>query len=175
MTMSQTELPALGAPFAGGFFAGDFLLDGERYALVVAPKAEGEKLDLEYKKKNLGSFDGTDSDDDGQANCEIIIDANHPAAHFCKSVSIGGFSDWYLPSRDELAQLWRNLGPMRKKTPELFLKDGPEAFEPRWYWSSTETASYSDSAWYIDFHGGFQDDSSKDDYFGVRAVRRLKI
>ena len=33
---------ALGAPFEGGFFAGISLQDGRPYALVVAPKAEGE-------------------------------------------------------------------------------------------------------------------------------------
>jgi len=173
--LEAAELPAIGLPYAGGFFARELVLEGERYALVVAPKAGGEKLDLEYKKKSLGTADGTDSYDDGLANSERVNDANHPAAHFCRSLKIGGFDDWYLPSRDELAMLWRNLGPRRKDTPDLFREDGAEAFESDWYWSSTEHASYSGTAWLVGFYYGLQGSNDKYYYCGVRAVRRLKI
>jgi len=173
--MKKTVLPALGTPFGGGLFAGEYTLDGERFALVVAPKSEGEKLDAMYKEKSRGTFDGTDSDDDGLLNSMKIDDANHPAVHFCRSLRIAGHDDWYLPSRDELAQLWRNLGPRRQKTPELFKEGGAEAFATRWYWSSTESASYSYCAWYLNFHDGYQDYYDKSTNFGVRAVRRLKI
>lgn len=166
---------ALGSPLAGGFFAGEMTINGERYALVVAPKAAGEITELEYKQKDRGTADGADSDDDGQFNSERISDANHPAAQFCRSLKIGGYDDWYLPSRDELAMLWRNLGPRRKNAPEPFREGGAEAFETEWYWSSTETASYSSYAWLVNFYYGSQDYISKYNYCGVRAVRRLKI
>jgi len=169
------EVPVIGLPFAGGFFAGELALDGERYALVVAPKAKGEKLKLEYKKKSLGTSDGTDNDDDGLSNSERINNANHPAAQFCRSLKIGGFDDWYLPSRDELMRIWMGLGPNRKNTPVLFKAGGAEAFEDCWYWSSTEYASFSDGAWVIFFSGGGQTNGNKFYKFGVRAVRRLKI
>jgi len=169
------ELPTIGLPFAGGFFAGELALAGGRYALVVAPKAEGEKLNLEYKKKDRNTADGTDSNDDGLFNSKQINDANHPAAQFCQSLKIGGFDDWYMPSRDELAMLWRNLGPRRKNTPDLFHEEGAEAFNPTWYWSSTEHASYSHLAWSFNFNGGYQGNTNKYLSFGVRAVRRLKI
>jgi hypothetical protein len=168
-------IPALGVAFGGGFFAGEIIVDEVRFALIVAPKAEGEKMDLEYKKKNRGISDGTDSDDDGLANSEKINDANHPAAQFCRSLQVGGFNDWYLPSRDELALLERNLGLSRKNTPELFREGGSEAFERDWYWSSTEYASYSGYAWVVYFSNGSQGYDGKSDANGVRAVRRLKI
>ncbi len=163
----------LGSPLGGGFFAGEFVLQGERYALVVAPKTEGEKMELQFKNRNTA--DGTDSDEDGLANSARINDANHPAVQFCRSLRIGGYDDWYLPSRDELAMLWRNLGPRRKNVPELFREGATESFETDWYWSSTETASYSDVAWMVGFDYGYQDNYGKDNYCGVRAVRRLKI
>jgi len=166
---------ALGSPLAGGFFGGEMTIDGERYALIVAPKAEGEKMDLEYKLNDRGTFDGTDSDDDGLANTGRINDANHPAAQFCRGLQIGGFTDWYLPSRDELMMLWRNLGPRRKNTPELFREDGAEAFDMEWYWSSTEYAQTSYDAWIVGFYNGTQNYLYKNFYYGVRAVRRLKI
>jgi hypothetical protein len=37
--------------------------------------------------------------------------AAYPAAQFCEGLSIGGFSDWYLPARDELELCYRNLKP----------------------------------------------------------------
>jgi len=164
----------LGSPLAGGFFAGEMVLNGERYALIVAPKASGEKMELEYKLKDRGTSDGTD-DDDGLASSNLINDENHPAAHFCRGLQIDGFDDWYLPSRDELMMLWRNLGPCRKNTPELFREDAPEAFNTDWYWSSTEYASYSNYAWIVGFYNGFQNTSNKSNGYGVRAVRRFKI
>ena len=165
----------LGSPLGGGFFAGEFTLDGERYALVVAPKAEGENLELEYKKRDWRERDGADNDEDGLVNSDLLNDANHPATNFCRSLNIGGHSDWYLPSRDELALLARNLGPRRKKAPVMFREGGIEAFETEWYWSSTERASYSGGAWYVFFPDGGQDYGSKDSSAGVRAVRRFKI
>jgi hypothetical protein len=36
----------------------------------------------------------------------------YPAAHFCNDLSIGGYSDWYLPARDELELIYRNLKPV---------------------------------------------------------------
>ena len=171
----KLAIPRIGEPLLGGFFAGEIVVDGVRYALVIASKSEGEKLDLEYKKKKLNAFDGTDNDDEGMVNSEKINDDNHPAAQFCRSLRIGGFDDWYLPSRDELMRIWMALGPNRKKTPELFRKGGVEAFEERWYWSSTEYAPSSSYAWIVGFVNGDQSLIIKSSSFGVRAVRRLKI
>lgn len=166
-------IPAIGAAFGGGFFAGEMIVGGQRYALVVAPKVGGEEAKLQYKTTN--NHDGADSDDDGLANSERLNDTGHPAAQFCRSLQISGFDDWYLPSRDELAMLCRNLGPTRKTTPALFKSGNTDAFEEDWYWSSTEHASYSDGAWYVDFSYGGQNYGYKDNFGGVRAVRRLKI
>lgn len=173
--LAAPALPQIGSPFGGGFFAGEMTVEGIRYALVVAPKADGEKLELEYKLKDRGAADGTDSDDDGVANSNRINDENHPAAAFCKSLSIGGFDDWYLPSRDELHMLWRNLGPRRKNTPDLFREDAAEAFVADWYWSSTEFASDVGYAWVLDFDDGYQSNGSKNYYNAVRAVRRVQL
>jgi len=35
----------------------------------------------------------------------------YPAAHFCNNLTIGSSTDWYLPARDELELMWRNLKP----------------------------------------------------------------
>ena len=35
--------------------------------------------------------------------------ASHPAAQYCRSMNAGGYTDWYLPSRNELALCYRYL------------------------------------------------------------------
>lgn len=171
----SAQLPEVGSAFGGGFFGGEMIIAGHRYALIVAPKAEGENMELGYKSNDRSTADGTDSDDDGMINANLINDENHPAAHFCRSLAIGGHNDWYLPSRDELMMLWRNLGPRRKNVPELFRGDAAEAFEEKWYWSSTEYAQYSDPAWIVGFLSGSQSYYVKDYGCGVRAVRRIQL
>ncbi|PWT78598.1 MAG: DUF1566 domain-containing protein [Bacteroidetes bacterium] len=165
----------LGSPLGGGFLGGIGYAPDGPYALIFAPKAEGEKMNLLYKIRDLYTSDGTNSDVDGFANSELINDDNHPAAQYCRSLRIGGVDDWSLPSRDELAMGERNLGPNRKNTPEPFRAGGVEAFEECWYWSSTERASNSSYAWVVDFDGGGQGTTNKSYYCGVRAVRRLKL
>lgn len=171
----KATIPAFGSPLAGGFFGGEIIINGERYALVVAPKAEGEKMVQQYKAKDLNKADGTDIENEGLVNSDLINDANHPAAQFCRGLQIGGFDDWYLPSRDELMLIWMALGPRRKVVPDLFREGGTEAFQPAWYWSSTEHAQNSTNAWIVGFSNGNQSSYDKNLNYGVRAVRRLKL
>ena len=172
---TQATIPAFGSPLGGGFFGGEIIINGERFALVVAPKAEGEKMELQYKQKDRNTADGTHIENQGLVNSDLINDVNHPAAQFCRGLQIGGFDDWYLPSRDELMHIWMALGPRRYNTPDLFREGGTEAFETTWYWSSTEHAQLSSHAWYVSFGSGFQDNGNKFNTMAVRAVRRLKL
>jgi nucleoside-specific outer membrane channel protein Tsx len=57
---------------------------------------------------------GTASVFDGAANTAAMVTAgiaDHPAAQFCVGLSIGGFTDWYLPSQFELDIAYFNLKP----------------------------------------------------------------
>jgi hypothetical protein len=115
--VEKFTIPNIGDPLEGGYFAG--IIDstqtegasGERYALIVAPKATGED-DLTW-----GGYGkvvaGADSTWDGKQNTiDLIADSEtHPAASFCDNLTIGGYSDWYLPAPDELELLYRNFKP----------------------------------------------------------------
>ena len=73
----------------------------------------------------------------------------------------GGYSDWYLPSTDELNKLYLNRVAIG-------------GFETRWfpyYWSSSEGESYAHCALLQLFRNGSQFDISKDFTQRVRAVR----
>ena len=110
-TTATSFVPTVaGSAYQGGFFAGKIVVGGSTYALVVAPKASGESLSKQWKTSN-DTTAGTLSLNDGLSNSNAMNNASHPAAQFCRALTIGGYSDWYLPSRDELEIVYRNCKP----------------------------------------------------------------
>jgi len=171
---STSTIPAIGAPFGGGFFGGLHPTE-PNIAIVVAPKAEGEAEELTWGPDGITT---ARSLTDGFANSEALNDEDHPAAQFCRSLRIGGHDDWYLPALDEMTVLRRNLMPgtgyvPEQTTAEAFREGGPEAFEREWYWTSTEFSK--GSAWLQDFTSGDQISSGKVWSTRVRAVRKCQL
>jgi hypothetical protein len=123
ITPTQPIPTVIGEPFGGGYFAGyiSHTADGNpTHALIVAPRATGATgagytltTNLQWKTTATTTA-GTDSSFDGAANTAAMVTAgiaDHPAANFCKNLSIGGFTDWYLPARYELDIAYFNLKP----------------------------------------------------------------
>jgi uncharacterized repeat protein (TIGR02543 family) len=48
---------------------------------------------------------GAMSESDGAANTASMNDANHPWAKYCSDLVLNWYSDWFLPSKNEMAQL----------------------------------------------------------------------
>lgn len=195
-------LPAINEPFAGGFYAGQIRIDGQLYALIVAPKDEGDHDDIAWNGSSK-SVVGALSYCDGLANTLAMAEAGSKLAQRALDLRIGGHADWYIPSQDELEICYRafkptaeqnwcyarsgiNLSaaePTRPYTPDFplqtlhedFREGAAQAFEPAWYWSSTQHASVSDYAWSQNFSYGYQNGDLKDDEFRARAVRRLPL
>ena len=148
----------IGDSYAGGIV---FYLGGQGGGLVAAPVDQSSSLQW-YN----GSFKTTGATatgiGDGGANTARIISAQgagNYAAALCANLSLGGFTDWYLPSKDELDLMYGNL-----KTA------GRGGFGSAWYWSSSEV-NYG-TAWGQDFDGGRQANYTKgNNGSGVRAVR----
>ena len=109
-TASQFLPTVFGQSFGGGFYAGKIVIGGNTYALLVAPKSSGQNASKQWKTTN-DTTTGTTSLNDGLTNSNAMNNANHPAAQFCRGLVIGGYSDWYMPSRDELEICYRNLKP----------------------------------------------------------------
>jgi hypothetical protein len=205
-------LPNIGDAFEGGFFAGLISHTANSvptHALIVAPRATGASgsgytitTNLEWKTTN-STTTGTTSSFDGAANTAAMVTAgiaSHPAAQFCVNLSIGGFSDWYLPARYELDIAYENLKPTTTSNstswginpysvPErtvnrsagdpaqtsitAFQSTGSEPFVAVGHWSSTEDSATD--AWRLAFNNGDQNTFSKDSIFRVRAFRKLAL
>lgn len=199
-TTTSSAPTILAEPFAGGFYAGRINVAGVVYALIVAPKDVGEQDDVQWNK-SLKAIDGARSFFDGRANTEAMAEAGSKVAKWALGLEIGGYSDWYLPSRDELELAYRAFKPTNDEnycwrgdnpssvpvgyaysldapaqtTTPAFRDKGAEAFAPEWYWSSTQFAGGADYAWVQGFGYGGQDDDHKDYVFRARAVRRVAI
>ncbi len=78
------------------------------------------------------------------------------AAQLCADLVLNGYSDWYLPSKDELNNIYLN-------------KSAVGGFSNANYWSSSEYSS--SKAWYQDFGGSGQGYLTKNFSSYVRAVR----
>lgn len=186
-----------GEAFGGGFYVGRFRVGSAEYALVVAPKSVGE---IEGEWGNYG-FDvpGARSCCDGAANTSAMKEAGSELASVIAGLDINGFRDWYLPSRDELEMCFRNLKPTQDENyctfrdgdnpssipvgypyttqepaqtaVDAFMTGGAEAFDPGWYWSSTQYSRHN--ACGQNFDNGDQDSNDKDGKLRARAVRRF--
>lgn len=196
-------VPDIGAPYGGGYFAGQISVAGNGIAshnLVVAPKSSGEDSSKQWKTSNT-TTSGTTSFIDGPTNSANMNNASHPAAQFCEGLTIGGFSDWYMPALNELEVCYYNLKPTTTSnntgsgtntnavpsrgsnytagTPAQtaatdFQTGNSQAFAVNDYWTSTEYSSAA-YAWRQDFSNGGQNQPNKTAYMYVRAVRRIAV
>ena len=97
----------------------------------------------------------------GQANTTLIVtgcDTVGIAARLCNDLVLNNYTDWYLPSKDELDQMYKNL-----------YLNSIGGFVASYYWSSSEYSA--PGAWYQDFSNGYQYGFGKNYGFYVRAVR----
>lgn len=198
----QETLPVIGTAMGAGFYAGRILIDGDPFALIVAPKADGEHKPTIWIP-NYKDVPGAKSYNDGLANTQAMAEAGSNLAKWALGLEIGGANDWYLPAQDELEIIYRNLKPTTDKnscwgrsginlsafeptrpytpdfppqTPaEAFQQGGAEAFTADRHWSSTQPASHSDYAWSQSFARGTQEYYLTDHKLRARAVRRLPI
>jgi hypothetical protein len=112
---------------------------------------------MEFFLGTIGAAIGTGA----QNTIDIITGCTtvNKAADICANHDDGTYDDWFLPSKDELNEMYVNLH-----------QQGLGGFANNFYWSSTEFDDYH--AWIQGFFDGFQTYDGKDfNYYGVRAVR----
>jgi len=93
----------------------------------------------------------------------VAKDVNHEAAE--KAVQTLG-EGWRLPTIQELF----TLADHSREIPAIDTTAFPDT-ENDWYWSSTPTAWNPSAVWVVFFNCGLVDNSHRDDFACVRAVR----
>ena len=95
----------------------------------------------------------------GNANTTKIIASQGGgsySASLCAGLVLGGYDDWFLPSKEELNEMYGKQGAIG-------------SFAPTFYWSSSED-NITD-AWFQNFDFGDQISSNKGSALVVRAIR----
>ena len=202
-----TGLPlVIGQAYEGGYYAGQVNQSGTIYNLVVGPVASADNSSKKYKNAATATT-GADSVIDGPQNtADMVADGDatvYPAAHFCNDLVIGGYTDWYMPAKNEMEVCYYNLkpttasnltspgsginanavparasnytagDPAQTLAAAFVTSTGAEAFTGGGYWSSTETSSSAGSL--QTFGNGEQYTTSKTDSRRVRAIRRVAV
>ena len=153
---SETQL-AVGLYYQGGIIA--YLDDTNLHGLIAAP--EDQSTGIQWYDGNSIVTDATGTTiGTGQSNTKAIVQAQGLgayAAKLCDDLVLNGYSDWYLPSKDELNMLYQNR----------HLIGG---LSDAYYWSSSENTN-SIYAWCQYFANGGQTNVNKNFICRVRAVR----
>jgi len=118
------------------------------------------------------------SSTNGSNNTIIITNyygAGTYAADLCSASTLGGYSDWYLPSLDQLYSIYlkNNSLPKGDYSTEWVNLSFVAGISD--YWSSTEVSDEvvpsESSAWGLTFSNGAESRFSKNEMFRVRCVR----
>lgn len=161
----------IGASYKGGILA-YILVQGDPgydpnvlHGIIAAPYDQSTGAPWGCNMTAINGADGI-AIGTGQQNTTDIVNSctdYGTAASICNDLVLGGFSDWYLPSKNELNKLYLNKAKIG-------------GFDPARYWSSSEGLYEIRSAWLQDFSNGSQSsdymyysEKKVDNY--VRAVR----
>jgi hypothetical protein len=137
----------------------------------------------------------------GKPATDTFTGTAYPALDWARGLNIGGFTDWYIPAKNELEILYFNLKPTTASnnnasginlnavpsrasfygaTPTqtsnaLFQSGGSQAFIAAGYMSTTEDSGLTSNAWRQTFSIGQQASDIKDRLAYARAIRRIPI
>lgn len=107
----DTGPTTIGQAYGGGYYAGKIIQGGVTYYLIIAPRASGQISGKAWKTTDSSGPTESRTLNNGPAASAAMNSATYPAAQFCEGLSIGGYTDWYMPSRDEMEVCFRNLKP----------------------------------------------------------------
>jgi hypothetical protein len=152
--------PAIGDTHQGGIV---FYLDGNGGGLIAAPSDLIATWGC-YPQSIGGTSSAVGT---GAANTTAIVSGCSEtaiAARICADLTLGGYTDWFLPSKDELNLMYENIGQGN-----VLGLGNVGNFANYYYYNSTESNRWN--AWGQNFINGNQYYIDKIYPYFVRAVR----
>jgi len=149
----------IGQQFGGGII---FYIDGTgNHGLIASPT--DQSVGAQWGCYPTSTKETSIAIGKGKANTKAIVNECSEtgiAARICDNLVLNGYSDWFLPSKDELNQIFLN-------------KNFIGGFANGYYWSSSENISKSTSnyTWNQFFGTGGQGYATKNTKCCVRAIR----
>jgi hypothetical protein len=148
----------IGQRYGGGII---FYIDSTGQHGLIADTVDRKPQETWYNGVYIATGATATRIGSGRANTHKIIlsqgDSGHYAARRCWHYKQSGYSDWFLPSRDELYELYKQRDVVGG------LKGG--------YFSSSEYGLYDWAVWGVYFNTGAQNYFGKYQHFHVRAIR----
>ena len=166
----------LGDTYQGGII---FYLDGNGGGLIAAPTDQVLGAQWGCYGTTISGANGIAIGTGAQNTIDIEAGCTTPgtAADICANLTLGGYSDWFLPSKDELNLMWTNIGQGNTlglgNLGYYLIESNRFGFSDYSYWSSTESGG--SNAWRQNFSNGLQyytnGVGTKSFNFSVRAIR----
>jgi len=204
---ASVSLPAIGSAAGGGFYAGAVSATENGVAthyLIVGPISSSLTI-AQWQNSNVPNAGATSFINGAQNTADLVADGGagvYPAAHFCNNLVTGGYSDWYMPARNEVITCYYFLKPTTQTntttqgsnsyavSPQpistnytsgnpaqtsaaAFQEGGAQAFTADPFWSSTRASDTE--GWLIRFTNGSYDPNGKSNTRYVRAIRRVPV
>ena len=177
LTSSWNKLPvgyanspplAIGDNYQGGIV---FYLNGSGGGLIAAVEDQSSVIRW-YNGSYVTTGATATAIGTGSANTDAIILAQGAtetsyAAGLARAYAGGGYTDWFLPSNDELNQMYLKRGDINTTA----AANGGSNLTTNYYWSSTEYDP--NAAWSQNFGSGSPGLSYKNSTISVRAVREF--
>ena len=173
---------SIGDSFQGGVV---FWLDGNNGGLIVSPF---DQNNAEWGCSSgvpngggtlLAGANGSEIGTGKQNTIDILSGCSSPniAAELCANLSLGGYNDWFLPSKDELNEIYLNVDEINTTAIAI----GGDAFDLEWseengfniYWSSTQ--ANDEFAYGQYFVNGSPSEFWKYTMANVRAIRAFPV
>jgi hypothetical protein len=173
---SVTPSLSVGSFYQGGvvfylFKVGDTgYVEGEIHGLISAVEDQDYGVEGWQSSDNFSLYGTNTTIGKGSANTDLIIsrqssDSYLYTAWLARAYIGGGYTDWFLPSKDELNQMYLNKEAINTTA----LNNGGSIFLDSYYSSSSEEDRYNTWAQY--FNNGIQFERYKAQPANVRAVR----
>jgi hypothetical protein len=135
-------------------------VSGEIHGLVAATEDQGTGTGWGCPGSNIATSQSIGS---GMSNSQqIVSNCADPvfAAKSCMNLSLNGYTDWYLPSFEELRQMRQNL-----------VLNGLGNFFPSWYWSSHQFTGVTAGSVNFNINQTDVGNFPKEYTYRVRAIR----